>query len=205
MSAWCLCGINILIRGSPWCPQRNTMNNSEVHVAVIAPTNRPAYACPPLPARTDTGICTFINAKSHTFWDVPNTSLRNAHSTQRIRAWTARRNGHPLKSGSCEISQVAPSPWKTLGSYFDRTFLQRHIWWCLSLHLDVWEWKGEGGREQRRRRGKKRLYTVVVKQTFLHAACQNVCELTWISNIKMHATKSYAWCYAVHFHEHLQK
>lgn len=46
-SAWCLIGINSLISGSLWCLQRNMMNNSEVHVAVIAPTNRHTYACPP--------------------------------------------------------------------------------------------------------------------------------------------------------------
>ena len=46
-SVWCLISINSLISGSLWCLQRNMMNNSEVHVAVIAPTNRHTYACPP--------------------------------------------------------------------------------------------------------------------------------------------------------------
>lgn len=83
-SAWCLSGINSLILGSLWCLQRNVMNNSEVHVAVIAPTNRHTYALPTLPVHAHvlqavTRICTYINTKLHTCWHVLNTSLRNMH------------------------------------------------------------------------------------------------------------------------------
>lgn len=60
-----------------------------------------------------------------------------------IKCWVlelefARCCGHPTDVWGCEISQVRPlnEKKKTSLKWFDRTFLQRHIWWRLSLEME---------------------------------------------------------------------